>query len=304
MPLDLPQLTRREFLKRAALAGAAVALAPQAHAGIFGKSRDRHTFVFFSDTHIAADPAEIYLKVNMTDHLAACVRELAAWPVRPMAVIVNGDLAYLFGKPEDYATFAKGIQPVRAIAPMHLLLGNHDGRENFWRAFPQDMAKVKAVPQRQAAVFSSDRVNWFLLDSLEVTDKTPGELGAVQLGWLARELDARRHKPAVVVVHHNPQFPKPTTGLLDSAALMETLAPRRQVKALIFGHTHDWHIAQHESGVHFINLPPTSYVFREGRPSGWVRATLTRDGAEFELRSLDPRHPEHAQVKQLKWREG
>ena len=263
-----------------------------------------HTFVFFSDTHIAADPAEIYLKVNMTDHLAACVRELAAWPVRPMAVIVNGDLAYLFGKPEDYATFAKGIQPVRAIAPMHLLLGNHDERENFWRAFPQDMAKVKTVPQRQAAVFSSDCANWFLLDSLEVTDKTPGELGAVQLGWLARELDARRHKPAVVVVHHNPQFPKPTTGLLDSAALMETLAPRRQVKALIFGHTHDWHIAQHESGVHFINLPPTSYVFREGRPSGWVRATLARDGAEFELRSLDPRHPEHAQVKQLKWREG
>jgi len=304
MPLYLPQLTRREFLKRAALAGAAFALGPQAHAGIFGKSRDRNTFAFFSDTHIAADPAEIYLKVNMMDHLAACVRELAAWPVRPMAVIVNGDLAYLFGKPEDYATFAKGIQPVRAIAPMHLLLGNHDERENFWRAFPQDMANVKAIPQRQAAVFSSDRANWFLLDSLEVTDKMPGELGAVQLGWLARELDARLYKPAVVVVHHNPQFPKPTTGLLDSAALMETLAPRRQVKALIFGHTHDWHIAQHESGVHFINLPPTSYPFKAGRPSGWVRATLARNGAEFELRSLDPHHPEHAQVKQLKWREG
>jgi len=303
MPLHLPQLTRREFLRRSALASAAIALAPSSYAGIFGKSRDRHTFVFFSDTHIAADPAEIYLKVNMTDHLAACVRELAGWPVRPVAVIVNGDLAYLFGKPEDYARFAKGIQPVRAIAPIHLLLGNHDERENFWQAFPQDMAKVKSVPQRQAAVFSSDRANWFLLDSLEVTDKTPGELGAVQLGWLARELDARLHKPAVVVVHHNPQFPKPTTGLLDSAALMETLAPRRQVKALIFGHTHDWHIAQHESGVHFINLPPTSYAFREGRPSGWVRATLAPDGAEFELRSLDPRHPEHTQAKQLKWRE-
>ena len=304
MPVTLPQLTRREFLKRAALAGAAVALAPQAHAGLFGKSRDNHTFAFFSDTHIAGDPAQTYYNVNMADHLAACARELAAWPVKPAAVIVNGDLAFLFGKPDDYATFGRVIEPVRALAPVHLSLGNHDERENFWRAFPHDAAKLKSVRQRQAAVFAGDRANWFLLDSLDVTDKTPGELGAVQLGWLARELDARLHKPAVVVVHHNPQFPKPTTGLLDSAALMETLAPRRQVKALIFGHTHDWHIAQHESGVHFINLPPTGYVFKEGRPSGWVRATLARDGAEFELRSLDPQHPEHAQVKQLKWREG
>ena len=302
MPVTLPQLTRREFLKRAALAGAAVALAPQAHAGLFGKSRDNHTFAFFSDTHIAGDPAQTYYNVNMADHLAACARELAAWPVKPAAVIVNGDLAFLFGKPDDYATFGRVIEPVRALAPVHLSLGNHDERENFWRAFPHDAAKLKSVRQRQAAVFAGDRANWFLLDSLDVTDKTPGELGAAQLDWLARELDARLHKPAVVVVHHNPQFPKPTTGLLDSAALMETLAPRRQVKALIFGHTHDWHIAQHESGVYFINLPPTSYPFKAGRPSGWVRATLARDGAEFELRSLDPQHPEHAQLKQLKWR--
>ena len=304
MPFYLPRLTRREFLKRSAIASAAIALAPSSYAGIFGKSRDRHTFVFFSDTHIAADPAEIYLKVNMTDRLAACVRELAAWPVRPVAVIVNGDLAYLFGKPGDYATFAKGLQPVRAIAPIHLLLGNHDEREDFWRAFPQDMAKVKSVPQRRAAVFSSDRANWFLLDSLEVTDKTPGELGAAQLGWLARELDSHPTKPAIVVVHHNPQFPKVTTGLLDTAELMDVLAPRRQVKALIFGHTHDWQITQHASGMHFINLPPTSYVFREGRPSGWVRVTLAQDSMEIELRSLDVNHPEHGQVKRLKWRPG
>ena len=304
MPFYLPRLTRREFLKRTALAGAALALAPSSYAGIFGKSRDRHTFVFFSDTHIAANPAEIYLKVNMTDHLAACVRELAAWPVKPAAVIVNGDLAYLFGKPGDYATFAKGIQSVRPIAPMHLLLGNHDERENFWRAFPQDTVKVKSVPQRQAAVFSSDRANWFLLDSLDVTDKTPGELGAAQLGWLARELDLHPTKPAIVVVHHNPQFPKVTTGLLDTAELMDVLSPHRQVKALIFGHTHDWQITQHVSGVHFINLPPTSYTFKAGRPSGWVRVTLAPDGMEIELRSLDVNHPEHGQVKQLKWRAG
>ena len=74
------------------------------------------------------------------------------------------------------------------------------------------------------------------------------------------------------------------------------------MKAFVYGHTHNWHITTHASGVHLVNLPPTAYVFEEGRPSGWVRATLARDGAEFELRSLDTKHPEHAQVKKLSWR--
>ena len=302
MPISLPQLSRREFLKRAALAAAVAWFAPQSYAGLFGKSRDKHTFFFFSDTHIAGDTAQTYLNVNMADHLTACVRELAAWPVKPAAVIVNGDLAYLTGKPEDYTTFGKLIAPVRALAPLHLSLGNHDERENFWNAFPRDAARQKSVSEKQTAVFSSERANWFLLDSLDTTAKTPGQLGAAQLDWLARELDARSHKPAIVVVHHNPQFPKPTTGLLDSAALMDLLAGRRQVKALIFGHTHDWHIEQHTSGVHLINLPPTAYPFKEGRPSGWVRATLAHDGMEIELRSLDVNYPDHARVKRLPWR--
>ena len=55
MPVTLPQLSRRAFLKRAALAGAAAALAPHSYAGLFGKARDKHTFAFFSDSHIAAD---------------------------------------------------------------------------------------------------------------------------------------------------------------------------------------------------------------------------------------------------------
>ncbi|MGA2179564.1 MAG: metallophosphoesterase [Verrucomicrobiota bacterium] len=302
MPVTLSQLTRREFLKRAALAGAAFALAPQSHAGLFSKSRDKNTFAFFSDTHIAADATLKHSHVNMADNLAACVRELAAWPVKPATVIVNGDLAFNSGLPEDYATFGELIEPVRALAPIHLSLGNHDERENFWKAFPHDATRQSSTLHRQAIVFASDRANWFLLDSLDVTDTAPGEFGTAQLNWLARELAARPDKPAILVGHHNLQAPGATSGLKDTAAFEELFARHRQVKAFIFGHTHNWHVEQHVSGVQLVNLPPTAYVFKEGRPSGWVRATLARDGAEFELRSLDPQHPEHAQVKQLQWR--
>jgi len=306
MPATLPQLSRREFLKRAALAGVGLGLVelvpPKSHAGLFGKSRDKHTFAFFSDTHVAADAALKNNGINMADNLTACVRELAAWPVKPAAVIVNGDLAFKSGRPEDYATFGKLIGPVRALAPAHLSLGNHDEREHFWSAFPHDAAKLKSVPQKQATVFAGERANWFLLDSLDVTDHAPGELGDAQFGWLDRELDLRPNKPAIVVCHHNLQTPDENAGLKDSAALEECFARHRQVKAFVYGHTHNWHVGTHTSGVHLINLPPTGYVFKAGRPSGWVRATLARDGAEFELRSLDPKHPEHAQVKQLQWR--
>jgi 3',5'-cyclic AMP phosphodiesterase CpdA len=308
MPVLLPQLTRREFLKRAALAGVGLGLVelapPKSYAGLFGKSRDKHTFAFFSDTHIAADAMLKHSNVNMADNLAACARELAAWPVKPAAVIVNGDLAFESGRPGDYTMFGKLIEPVRTLAPIHLSLGNHDERENFWRAFPRDVTKQSSRLHRQATVFASDRANWFLLDSLDVTDTAPGEFGVAQLDWLARELAARPDKPAILVGHHNLQPPGGMTGLKDSSALEEIFARHRQVKAFIFGHTHNWHVEQHASGVQLVNLPPTAYVFKEGRPSGWVRMTIARDGAEFELRSFDPQHPEHAEVRQLKWREG
>lgn len=303
MPLTLPQLSRREFLKRAAIAGAAVAFTPSSYAGIFGKSRDKHTFAFFSDTHIAADAATVSRQVNVADNLAACVRELAAWPVKPAAIIVNGDLALKEGLPGDYATLGKTINPLRALAPVHLNLGNHDARENFWQGLPADDAKSKPVPQRQCGVFESARANWFLLDSLDKTNSTLGKLGAAQLEWLSCELAARSDKPAIIVSHHNLQTPGWVDGLkLETTAVEELFAQHRQIKAFIFGHTHNWNISQHASGVHLINLPPTGYVFKAGRPNGWVRATLATDSMEIELRSLDAKHPEHAQLQTLKWR--
>ena len=306
MPLTLPQLSRREFLKRTVLtalgAGLVELIPAKGYAGLFGKSRDPHTFAFFSDTHIAAAPATQFLNANMADNLAACVRELCAWPAKPAAILINGDLAFSTGRAEDYATFGRLIHPLRALAPLHLSLGNHDERQHFWTAFPQDATVPRTVPQRQASVFASDRANWFLIDSLMLTNQTPGGLGAGQLDWLSRELAARPDRPALIVCHHNLDANMNISGLVDTGALEDVFARHRQVKAFIHGHTHDWHVTTHASGVQIINLPPTGYVFQPGRPSGWVRCTLARDGAEFELRALDPHHPEHAQVKKLAWR--
>jgi hypothetical protein len=77
--------------------------------------------------------------------------------------------------------------------------------------------------------------------------------------------------------------------------------PRKQVKAHVFGHTHNWtHFTR--DGLHSVNLPPTAWVFKEGRPQGWTDLRLTESGATFELRCLDTTHPEHGQKLDLKWR--
>jgi 3',5'-cyclic-AMP phosphodiesterase len=301
MPLHLPQLSRREFLKRAALAGAAIALAPAAHAGWFGKARDKQTFVLFSDSHIAADLTRVERKVNMADSFGLCVREVLAMPKAPVAVLVNGDLAYKLGQPEDYLAFANLLSPLRAVAPVHLSLGNHDNWEDFRRSLPHDAGVIPAVPQKQVAVIQSKWANLFLLDSLDATNVTPGTLGLAQLKWLDKELAAHPKLPAIVLCHHNLD-PLGVVGLKDTAALEELFRRHPQVKAFIYGHTHTWQVEKSVTGVQLVNLPPTGYVFQEGRPSGWVRMTLSQNGAELELRCLDRQHPEHGRIKKLEWR--
>ena len=150
-------------------------------------------------------------------------------------------------------------------------------------------------------MISTSHVNWFMLDSLEKTLQTPGLIGQEQLDWLSGTLDANRRKPAVILVHHNPGTPENVTGLKDTQALFEIIRPREQVKAWIFGHTHNWNVVEDESGIHLLNLPPVAYVFREGNPSGWVHATTRRNGMRLELRCIDPQHEHHGQVVNLTW---
>jgi 3',5'-cyclic AMP phosphodiesterase CpdA len=151
------------------------------------------------------------------------------------------------------------------------------------------------------SLLRTPHANWFILDSLETTNSTPGLLGRAQLDWLASTLDENPGKPALVLVHHNPGLTG-NMGLKDTAAFLEIIRPRRQVKAYIYGHTHTWRVEKDSSDIHLVNLPPVAYVFQEGQPSGWVRMSLKADSMRLELRCVDTTHKDHRQVVDLKWR--
>jgi calcineurin-like phosphoesterase family protein len=301
MPIHLPSISRREFLKRSLIAGAGLAFAP----GLLAAARrtNAHSWALLADTHIAGDQSKVTRGINMTEHFRTVSKELLELPQRPAGVFVLGDCAFSSGEKDDYATLTDLLSPLQAgKLPLHLALGNHDQRDNFWGALRDRQAASRPLAEKHVAFIRTSRVNWFLLDSLEKTLQTPGLIGQSQFDWLAKALDANRRKPAVILVHHNPGTEENITGLKDTQALLEIIRPRKQVKAWIFGHTHHWSVAEDPSGIHLVNLPPVAYIFREGNPSGWVHATTRRDGMRLELRCVDPKHKDQGQVVDLKWR--
>jgi len=304
MPIHLPPLNRRQFLIGGAVGAAGVLTVGFSPAD--EPRGDPHRFALFSDAHIAANPKEMSRGVNMTDNLRRVVDEIVALDVKPALAFLNGDCAYLHGLKEDYHQVASLLEPLRkAGMPVHLGMGNHDDRPNFAEALATYRPEARPVEGRVVDVIASERANWFLIDSLKKTNETPGELGAAQLAWLGKALDAHADKPAIIVCHHNPDFTifmqQMAKGLEDTSALFDVLEPRKHVKAMVFGHTHSWFVARWKE-IHLINLPPTGYLFQPDRPNGWVSAILKEDGLNLVLHALDKKHAENGTTVDLKWR--
>ncbi len=299
MPIYLAPLSRRQFLHAAAVATAGMV---SGCGTMRGDHRDPNSLALLSDPHIDADPARVARGINMTRHFEVVSAEITSLANGPGYVLINGDLAYNSGQPGDYQQFGKLLQPLRVAGfPLYLALGNHDHRERFWEGVGAREAIRRPVADKQTLLLATPRANWFILDSLYKTSTTPGMLGQEQLDWLAAMLDANPRKPAVVMLHHNPGIQE-NMGLLDTAALLDVIRPRKQVKAYVYGHTHAWKITRDESGIHLINLPPVAYVFRESNPAGWVHATVRKDSIRLELRCVNQEHSQHGEVQDLTWR--
>lgn len=307
MPITLPPLNRRSLLKRGT-AAAFGALATQLPA----IDIPEQVWVLFSDTHIAADEAQVSRGVCMVENLRRCANQVLKIGQKPFGLIINGDCAFLDGQTEDYVTFARCLQPLREQSvQVHCTLGNHDHRTNFLNAIigppPPNADRPMNVPDKHVATVTSALVNWLLLDSLDLVNKTPGRLGEAQLVWIERELRNSPDRPTFIVAHHNPTLPsmdekKKATCLLDSDALFDLLAAYPKVQGYIYGHTHTWLRAKHEkTGLPLLNLPPVAYTFDPKRPNGWVIARIDSDRAEFELRSLNPAHDQHGEKQVIKF---
>ncbi|MGV3483579.1 MAG: metallophosphoesterase family protein [Planctomycetaceae bacterium] len=304
MPFHTVPLSRRSFLTQgtAAIAGLSVVR--------YGwgdqPATNPNVLALLSDTHIPESPEVSARGTNMTANLTQVVQEITQLVTKPAGVIINGDCAYLKGLSADYENLARCVAPLGdAGLPLHVTMGNHDDRAQLYASFQAKRPDQPIVEAKHVTVIETPRANWFLLDSLTQVNVVTGELGAVQREWLAQALAARTDKPAFVIVHHNPQFEPPAAdqpwgGIRDTKELMALLTRHKQVKALIFGHSHNWSIARH-GDLNLVNLPPVAYVFAAGKPNGWVRAEVLEDRLVLELRTIDPAHKQHGERVELAW---
>ena len=130
MPITLPPLTRRDWLKH----GTAAAIGSFA-TQLPALEIPEQIWVLFSDTHIAEDEALVARGACMAENLRRCANQVLKIGQKPFGLIVNGDCAYLEGISEDYVTFLRCIQPLREQSiQIHCTLGNHDHRNNFLNA--------------------------------------------------------------------------------------------------------------------------------------------------------------------------
>ena len=304
MPLHAGSLSRRDFLRQSAAAVAGLTVLSTLQAA--DSAVNPNLLALLSDTHIPNAPEVAARGTNMTANLQQVVRELTALKTRPAGVVVNGDCAYLKGRPEDYANFAQCVAPLSAAGlPLHLTMGNHDDRGPMYAALQTQKPERPLLDSKHVTILETPHANWFLLDSLTQTDVVTGEIGAEQRAWLAAALTARAVKPAIVVAHHTPQFEAPPEGMVwgglkDTAEFIELLTSHTQVKAFVFGHSHDWSIKRH-ANLQLINLPPVAYVFAAGKPNGWVLAETHAHGLNLSLSTIDPTHANHGERVALTW---
>ena len=200
--IQVGEISRRSFLW-GVLGSAAVGAGGCAGLPLVGKPRKDDTLVaLLSDCHVGNWRSPQYQGVKFAECLA---RVLALDPL-PGKMLIPGDLAYLWGRKEDYELSKKLLQPVLdAGIELTIGMGNHDRRENFLEFWPEYATRTP-VRNRIVSVVKGVHFDYIMLDTLDEpkeTDRwiTPGILEDEQREWLRATCVAAK-RPFLVLAHH------------------------------------------------------------------------------------------------------
>ena len=247
-----------------------------------------------SDTHIPADVNEVYRGSRPTENLKAVVKQVAE--TAPAAALINGDAARLVGAEDDYLMLKSLLKPLAHIVPIHIGLGNHDDRHNFFKIFPA--AEKSAVDGKHVSIFEAAGTRFIILDSLLYVNKTAGILGKDTRSWLKTYLQEVDKKPTLFFVHHT--LSDGDGSLLDFDRFFEIVRPHKHVKAIFYGHSHRYHVEQKDH-IYFINQPALGYNFNDNEPVGWLDATFSPQGVDLTLRAVAGNKKGNDETRAIVW---
>jgi hypothetical protein len=127
----------------------------------------------------------------------------------------------------------------------------------------------------------------------------PGLLGKAQRQWLVKYLSECDDTPTILCFHHT--LGDGDGDLLDLPRLYTAIKPIRKVKAIVYGHSHEYKFSEFE-GIHLINIPAVGYNFNDSEPVGWVEAVLTAKDGRFKLHAIAGNTDNDQTVTKLTWR--
>ena len=218
-------------------------------------------------------------------------------------VIITGDLTH-DGASSSYRTLRELLDGRGFAANPHLILGNHDRRDNFRKVF--DSAPIDSNGFVQYALDApigaskgdESKARFLFLDTNEPGTHS-GRLCEKRLDWLKAELEVlraagRAPKSVFLAMHHQPvTIGVPNTdiiGLLDQKAFREILEKfSDMIRHIFFGHGH-FIVSGHICGISFSAPRATSHPsvphFSDARLSGYGDTEPTYDLCLIDSQTL------------------
>lgn len=204
---------------------------------------DEDLTIIVSDIHVGGRTGDSPYPLRRLNRF---VDEVLAMNPRPKRVVILGDLAYLYGLPEDYAVSKPVLQRFEDVGiELVFCMGNHDRRNAFAKAWPGHV-ELSPVPGRFVRVVSLGTADLVVLDCLQGSDnrscddKGPGagKLHADVWAWCERSLP-KMERPFLVCSHFPVEELKlPGRKNVGFAAWLLKEVP--MCKGYIHGHKHKW----------------------------------------------------------------
>jgi Icc protein len=193
--------------------------------------------VQLSDIHVASGRSAQMSTRDTYGVLGSALRQLQLSPINVDAILLTGDLVD-DGSREGYERIISLVSTVRC--PVFVLPGNHDDATVLRSSFGNQ--QTKHAGSSDFAVDIGDLRLIGLDTSRRGEDR--GFLDAVQLEWLANELERHTRQPTLLAMHH-PPFPIGVAAMdgimLDeksSAALGDLVDDQPNIHGILCGHVH------------------------------------------------------------------
>ena len=191
-----------------------------------------------TDTHLVPPGKELH-GLDPRARLDACIADVNANHADAELCIITGDLVH-GGQIESYQNLRDCLSMLSI--PYHLLIGNHDNRQNFREGFPEtacdDNGFVQSVIDTAAGLF-------ILLDTVLENAEKGAHWGAFcdrRAGWLKAQLEESGNRSVYVFMHHPPfDIALPSVDnlkLRESNAFDNVVGDFNSIRHLFFGHVH------------------------------------------------------------------